>query len=408
MQNPPGSENSIADRFEEGLRAYEARQFPHALQIFQELAAIAPYASEIQLNLGNVCFQMDRQEEAENHWKKAIETDPLEANAYLNLGNLYFKLERVQEAIDQWDVFRRLQKNHPNVLLNLGLAYDRLNDVENALECYGLFLGLCPATEEAHKLKTRFNNARKMLENNIGVAETLLERGKKEQAKEIFRKALSAYPGNARCYKTYASLLYQDGEYTEALANYLKAYHHKQDDPTILINLGVLYEKLNQPADALWAYHLARNLSSREQAQVSQRFDMLLKNRPDCLKDALQKAITLHRQGRFQEAETLLSRLQALSDYLGSIQKDVDEWFNRAQESRDPSLRAARLYMAKGQDAQDKGQFDQALNYYQKLLVLKPTGPLAEDVRGRIVNIKQMIAAVVKTMLDQGLQKDKN
>lgn len=388
-------------RFEDALKAYETGQYNKALSGFEELSRLQPYASEIQLNLGNVHFKQNNLHLAESCFKKAIELDPMEGNAYLNLGNLYFRQEKLEEAVAQWEIFKKLQKNHANVWLNLGIAYDKLGDPQAAMENYSVFLGLQPTSQEANRLKYRFDAAKKLFSNHVTVAEELLGKGDQKQARDILQKALAAYPGNARLYKTYASLLYHDQDFEEALVFYEKAYALKPDDPAVLINLGVLYEKRSQPIGALWAYYQAKAIAGPEQAKVAQRFEKLLTASRGALLDGLPRAQALLQQGRYKQAERLLEQLMLLSAYLGDQRKDAFEMFERVQELQDPALRAARMYWSKGQDAEAGGQFDQALTFYNKLLHLKPVGEQADQVKARIAHIKTVMAAVVNSLLGQ-------
>lgn len=390
----------IESQFADALKAYEQGNYQQALTGFQAIATVKPHASEVQLNIGNVHFQTGNMEAAEAAFRQAIELDPLEANAYLNLGSLFFRQNKLEQAVAHWEIFKKLQKGHTNVWLNLGIAYDKLGDPARALDNYAVFLGLSPNSSDAQRLKLRYERARAMFENNVKVAEGLLAKGDRAQAKTILTGALAAYPGNAKIYKTYASLLYQDGELHDALIWYQRAYELKPDDPATLINLGVIHEKLNQPISALWAYHLAKNLPSPEQAKVAQRFEALLSKQREALSNGLPEAQSLLRQGRYREAEALLNQLLALGEYVGE-QKALKDLLEKVQDAQDPHLRAARSYLNKASDADANGRLDQALDYYQKFLALKPTGEQADEINRRIEHIKGVVAAVAKTMLGQ-------
>jgi tetratricopeptide (TPR) repeat protein len=392
----------IESLFGDAVAAYDRGDFHKAMGGFKELLAFKPHASEIHLNLGNVHLRLTEMEAAENCFRKAIELDPMEANAYLGLGNLYFKQDKTEEAANCWEIYKKLNRQNANVWLNLGIAYDKLGEPVKAMENYSIFLGLNPSSAEAARIKQRFNGARRMFEHNIKVAEELLARGNRQkQVMDILQKALAAYPGTAKMYKTYASLLYQDGQAQEAMDAYRRAWELKPDDPAVLVNLGVLHEKLGQPVQALWAYCQAKTFPGREQAKIAQRFESLLSSHRPKLREELSRAQTLLRQGRFQQAEVLLNQLVQLSEAAPEIRKDAEELLERAQDAQDPVAKAAKTYFAKGKDAETNGQFDQAMMHYGKYLSLKSSGEHADEVRQRLAHIKTLMAAVVQSLLDQ-------
>jgi tetratricopeptide (TPR) repeat protein len=389
------------DRFDEGIRAYERGDYAGAKKLFEEILMVKPYASEVHLNLGNAHFKLNALQKAEACFRKALELDPVEGNAYLNLGNLCFKQERFEEAVHYWEIYKKLDHGHANTWLNLGIAYDRLGEPGNALENYSGFIARNPDAPETPRIIARFEQAKKVFEHNIKVAESLLKNHKPAEAKAIFEKVLKSYPGNAAIYKTYAGLLYRDGQWREALENYLKAYEKKPDDVTVLVNLGVCYEKLNQPIAALWAYQAAHALPGPEQNKIAQRFGSLLNQYRSQLPEALAKAQGLFRQNKWKQAEAQLQKLCALADYFPDGGKEAKQWLNTVQESLNPTRKAIKSYLARAQDAENSGKFDHALNFYNKLLAVQPQGQEAEIARQNIARIQSIMFAAIRSFLSQ-------
>lgn len=397
----------IVDIFNRGLQLYKAEKYDEALETFQNLATMAPHASEVSLNLGNIHYRLDELDKAEEAWLNAIGLDPLEANAYLNLGNLYFRQDKLPTAVRYWEQFKKLNKNYANVYLNLGIAYDKLDDPERALENYSIYTGIEPNSSEAIRLRYRFETARKAFENNIQVAEKALGNGSLDQAMGIFAKALSTYPGNARIYRTYANLLYRKQAYGDALMFYQKAFDKEPDNAPVLINMGVIFEKTGRPVDALWAYYRAKDLPSREQAKVAERYNLLLGSHQDKLPDYLNQAQSLFRQDKQAEAVRRIMRLSDLKPVAGTLAGEIDEWRERIEEAANPRQRAAKTYYNMGQDAESQGQFDRAIAFYEKYLSIDPKGETAREIRNRLSGIKKTMGAVVSSLLEQPTgQKD--
>ncbi len=408
MMSPPDSPESSQQEpagfqalFEKGLKYYEQEEFEQSLATFKDLTRFMPHASEVFLNLGNSHFKLEQLDEAEAAWKKAIELDPLEVTAYLNLGNLAFKQERISQAVYFWELYKTQNKRNATVWLNLGIAYDKLQEPELAMENYAVFLGLQAGTLEAARLKQRFDDAREVFEHNIKIGEKALIQGETERAKEIFAKALASYPGSAKIYKTYASLLYQNEELEESLKWYQKAYHRLSDDATILINMGVIFEKLNRHVDALWAYHQARELPSQERDKVSKRFEHLLSTHKSKIKEYFLGAQDLYRQHQYDEAEVRVYRVYTLRAYLDEPERTIKEWKEKVDSRRDPSLKAAKTYYNMGVDAQNQSRLGEALSYYNKYLKLQPDGDKATEVKCCIQEIQRIMGATVNALLDQ-------
>ncbi len=400
----PDTEEISAD-FDGCLDLYDEGRYEEALTSLQRLEQIAPYASEIKLHLGNCCFQLEKLDNASLYWRKAIELDPLEATAYLNLGNLYFKEEKIKLAIHYWEAYKKLVKNNATVFLNLGIAYDKLMNPEKALDNYNIFLGLKPATVEAARLRVRFETGKVGFEKNIRQAEQYLAKNKRRQAKEVFDKSLTIYPGTFKIYKAYASLLYQDGEIEKAQDFYERALEKEPKDPSTLINLGVIYEKQQKYVDAMWAYSIAQSLSSDDRRKVIERFQKLLEvvTARKMMLGYFEDTERMFKHQRFQEAMKQTMRMLTLSHYdlaLPDFKANATKLYERIDDAQNPVNRACKLFYHRGSKAQEEGRFDQAINDFNKFLSLKAEGPIARDVRSRLDHIKEAMGAVVNSMLD--------
>jgi tetratricopeptide (TPR) repeat protein len=305
-------------------------------------------------------------------------------------------------------MFRKLNKIHANVCLNLGVAYDQLHDVEKAFDAYQAFLGLSPASPEAARLHARFDQARKAFGNNMIIAEKALAAGELSSAREIYEKTLPMYPGSARIYKAYATVLYKQKEFEQALTYYLKTHAHDPDDAAVLINMGVIYEKLGRPIDALWAYALARHKPSDERGRVTERYEALLFQNRAKIAVYYEDVNALIRAAKYDEARRRLQHLYDLGREVSeaaALKAKVQEALDRVDEAFDPTLKAAKTFYNRGVDAQDNGRFDQALRFFGRYLQVKPTGKQADEVRDRLDAMRKMMGAVVQSLLDTDEEK---
>ena len=184
---------------------------------------------------------------------------------------------------------------------------------------------------------------------------------------------------------------------------YLKTYKHDPDDPTVLINMGVIYEKLGRPVDALWAYGLARRHRGDDQTRVAERYETLLEQHRGKMAIAFEEACALIPQGRLEEAGRRLKRLSELARELPEaavLNPKIIDALERIEEAQDPLLKAAKTFYNRGIDAQEAGRYDQALRFLGRYLQLYPNGGKAAEVRERLDVMRKTMGAVVQSLLD--------
>lgn len=404
-----GADDQMKTLFNQGLQQYQDGHYSESLETFKQLETLRPHASEVALNIGNSYFQLGLLDQARQYLEKSLGLDPMEAMAYLNLGNVYFKQEQFEKAVFYWEQCRTLVKDNPTVWLNMGVAYDRLSMPDKALRSYSVYLGLEPKSMEAARLRARFESAKRVFENNIKVAEQYLANSDSQKARDIYQKELAQYPGTVKIYKTYASLLYHLGDLQESLNYYLKAHELRMleeigADPGILINLGVIFEKLNRPVDALWAYTLASEIESPETQKVQARHTAVLngvRQQSTALLEGYIQEIrgSLRQPGKAELGRRQAHRLALLAGYFPALKNDIEDVYDDAEVLFDPTLRAAKTYLSRGNDAKQQGKLDQALGFYQKFLSLRPSGEKANYVKQQIQEITQMMGAVVSSLL---------
>ena len=76
---------------------------PEALRRLQELIAVVPDNATLQLLAGNMQFFEGNDEQATQHYRRAIELRPRYAGAHVNLGNLFFQDNEFQAAITEYE-----------------------------------------------------------------------------------------------------------------------------------------------------------------------------------------------------------------------------------------------------------------------------------------------------------------
>lgn len=93
-----GGKGSPAALSQAALKAYEARDFAKARDLYERVASLDPKDKDVWNNLGRAYHALGAYNKAINAYKKAIALNPNEEYAYNNLGLTYWALKRYKAA----------------------------------------------------------------------------------------------------------------------------------------------------------------------------------------------------------------------------------------------------------------------------------------------------------------------
>ncbi len=207
----------------------------HAENEYRKAIEIGSDHHAIFVNLGVICGNSGRIDEAIVLYNKAIEQNPENANAYSNLGYLYFNLGNFKEAAKLIIKSLELNPNDYQALLTLGWSQKELTKYEEALKITLKSLEIFPDNPSALV--------------NLGAIYKDLNR--LDQALEVTIKALKLKPDNPLALINLGSI-YQDlGQFDEALESTLKSLKLEPHNPSALINLSSIYKDLGQLDESL-------------------------------------------------------------------------------------------------------------------------------------------------------------
>ncbi len=133
-----------------GMSLLQAGQLVAAEQEFLRLLKIDQQNSHIRFALGITCYQLDRLQEAEQHFTTSISLAPNFLPAYNNLALVHKALGAPDRGIA---VLRRALEIHPgyvDAIYNLGLMQEESNDRHGAMQSYRRVIELKPDNLRAH------------------------------------------------------------------------------------------------------------------------------------------------------------------------------------------------------------------------------------------------------------------
>lgn len=172
-----------------------------------------PKSIEALRNLGLVLLRSGRHDKAKYALKKAIKIDPGHVQSLITLGNVFYESGELDKALHHYNSALNISPANVTVLMNISSVHRKLGKVELAEECLQECLRINPAAA------TVWNN----------VAGLSVARKKFEEAEEQYLKALDLEPGNHEFLINYARLL-MDLKKVEKAKEYFKAAIESRDD----------------------------------------------------------------------------------------------------------------------------------------------------------------------------------
>lgn len=207
-----------------GVSAWEREDFESALQTFQSVLEDHPSFADVQNKAGLCLAMLGRLDEALNHFDSALELNASYAEAHLNRGIILNDLGRHEEAQEAFakagEIDTRDSRVFPSEVGNrIAVTHAQLGDLylvadhpSNAIEHY----------RAALEIRPRFVDIRSKF------AETLMELGELEQAREELTLILESRPTFVGARIRLGVVLNRLGEDEEAMKQWKRCL---KDDP---------------------------------------------------------------------------------------------------------------------------------------------------------------------------------
>ena len=119
--------------FKQALDHFRAGSYPEALRVMEPLEQRHPRVAEIQHLLAIVLDLNRKPEEANRHFRRAVELQPDSVLFRTNLGASLMRLGRASEAAEEFEKALELEPNNPTASFNLGTILLQQGRPEQAL-----------------------------------------------------------------------------------------------------------------------------------------------------------------------------------------------------------------------------------------------------------------------------------
>ena len=178
--------------------------------------------------LGTICLIQEKDTEAEEAFKKAIELNENLLDPYLNLGRVYAKKLLYDQTIEQ---FEKMIQMHPKSLSSymlLGVLYQSQNNRQKAVEYY----------QKALKINPKFAPAAHHLAWNY------VEDGRNlDDASTLIDTARAQMPDHPVPTDTLGWIYYKKRDYEKAIKLFRESITKRSNSPVSRYHLGMAYYK---------------------------------------------------------------------------------------------------------------------------------------------------------------------
>jgi len=174
--------------------------YASSVAIWSDTVAKTPGNARAHNNLANALTTVGRDDEAEKHYRLALEGDPSDWKTWYNFAGLLAKAGKLDEAVEGYRRALMFNPTDANTFLNVGVALAKLGKFSEALRCFENVTTLTPQSASGYY--------------NLGF--TLAKMQRYADAVPRFREALELQPDSATILYGLGNALAQSGQTNDA------------------------------------------------------------------------------------------------------------------------------------------------------------------------------------------------
>ncbi|MFH1344086.1 MAG: tetratricopeptide repeat protein [Pseudomonadota bacterium] len=244
----PSAAQTAQELVREGFAAKERRQYPYAIQLFDEAlrrGEFAPDQRGFLLYSRGVSYEaLGLRDRALGDLDAAIALLPQFPNSYIYRALIWTDRREFDRARDDLMQALRLNPNNALIYNNLGSVYERKAELELAIENYGAAIRLDPAYAEA------FYNR----------AHAFIAKQDFQAAMIDYDRAIALQKDFAGAYSNRGGLYLMQGDAERAIADFSEAIRLRDSDPIFWANRANAYLVLGRYKEAIGDFDRAQKI----------------------------------------------------------------------------------------------------------------------------------------------------
>jgi Tfp pilus assembly protein PilF len=187
------SSSKARSYLDRGKELYRNDEDDKALEAFQEAVKLDPESAEAHFRIGLAYNALNREHEAEEAFKKAVEAykvyfsapeNEQDFEAHYNLAQAYAGLHLYSEAVKEYRKALKLKEDDADVFYDLGLALTRLAQYDEAAVAFEKSLEIDPANYRAEDALEEAREGVKRIKAGKKHQEDLLKKQKEDELKK--------------------------------------------------------------------------------------------------------------------------------------------------------------------------------------------------------------------------------
>jgi tetratricopeptide (TPR) repeat protein/predicted AlkP superfamily pyrophosphatase or phosphodiesterase len=215
-----------------------------AVTALGEHERVRPRSKEAETILGTIAMDRNQLDEAEAHFRKALEYEANFTEARNELGMLLERRGLHEAALAEFQRVIAIDPDHAEAHNNLGIILKERGKTDEAEAAFRRAIAADATFAGSY--------------SNLALIEE--QRGNLAQAERLFRESLRRDGTNAKVRANLGGLLYLAGRYEEARGELERAISYDSHQPAAYNNLGAVFGRLGRAADEITAYRRAVEL----------------------------------------------------------------------------------------------------------------------------------------------------
>ena len=229
----------LKKNLQNAIEFHKNGNFYEAKNIYEEILKSNPELPEINHNLGILLKSMDKLEEAERRFAKAISLKSDFVHAHYHMGNTKYKLKKFDESEYSYKKAISINSKFIEAYINLSRAQRELGRLNEAEENARIALKLSPDLADANNQLSLILFDRGRLSDDLQNKDL----GKLNEAKTIILRAIDLNPNYALSYLNYGLILQELGDLNGAKDTLQKSLDIDPNSFLAKYNLDILIKQ---------------------------------------------------------------------------------------------------------------------------------------------------------------------